>query len=306
MKKKRITAVLLILASLALVFFSACKNIKNNQGFIVYYTNPAHDELVSKSYTPSSEDTLSLVRELFDKMKKAPDENSVSVIPENVILNAYYIENNVLNLDFSTGFNDMGNVDKALFKTAIVKTVLQIQSVEYVHFYIMGQPITDTNGIDIGLVGANSFITENEPYDESVYKIDTVLYFADSTGEKLVGEKREILYNQNSSIENLIVDNLIKGPNDSNNKRTLPSKLKVLSVSIKDGVCYVNFDSEILSSIADVSGKVTIYSVVNSLCELPSVRRVQFLVNGSTNYTLRETYSFKDTYERKLDIIKKE
>lgn len=306
MKKNRIIAVLVILASLALVIFSACKNTKKNRGFMVYYTNPAHDELVSKSYTPSSEDTLALVRELFDKMKKVPDENSVSVIPDNVILNAYYIENNVLNLDFSAGFNDMGNVDKALFKTAVVKTVVQIPSVEYVHFYIMGQPITDTNGIDIGLVGANSFITENEPYDESVYKIDTVLYFADSTGEKLVGEKREILYNQNSSIENLIVDNLIKGPNDSNNKRTLPSKLKVLSVSIKDGVCYVNFDSEILSSIADVSGKVTIYSVVNSLCELPSVKRVQFLVNGSTNYTLRETYSFKDTYERNLDIIKKE
>lgn len=306
MRKNKKIVILLISALLALIIFSACKGSRTNPGYTVYYSNPAHDELVAKKYVPDSDEALALVKELFTEMKKAPDENSVTVIPDNVILNAYYIENNVLNMDFSTGYNDMSNVDRALFKAALVKTVVQIPSVEYVHFHIMGQPITDENGIDIGLVGANSFITENEPYDESINKISTVLYFSDSTGEKLVGEQREILYNQNSSIESQIVENLIKGPEDKNNKRTLPSKLKVLSVSIKDGVCYVNFDSEFLSSIADVSGKVTIYSVVNSLCELPSVKRVQFLVNGSTNYTLRETYSIKDTYERNLDIIKKE
>lgn len=306
MRNSKKTVILLLSALMIIFVFSACKNNKKNQGYVVYYSNPSRNELVSRNYSPNASEDMALVKELYDAMKNAPDENTVKVIPDNVILNAYFIENNVLNMDFSAGYNDMSNIEQALFKAAIVKTVVQVPSVEYVYFHITGQPITDDNGIEIGLLNVSSFIAENDSYDESINKIETILYFSDSTGEKLVGEKREIIYNQNSSIESLIMENLIKGPVDSNNKRTLPAKLKVLNVSVKDGVCYVNFDSEILSSIADVSVKVSIYSVVNSLCELPSIKRVQFLVNGSTNYTLRETYSFKDTYERNLDIIKKE
>lgn len=299
---------MLLLSVLMTIFIfsvlSGCGKSDNKNIYKIYYVDPAHSDFVTRNYKTESEDVTKLIKELYDEMRKSPNENSVSVIPDNIILNAYYIENNVLNMDFSLSYMDMNNIDKVLFKTAIVKTFAQLPSIEYVYFHIMGQPVAGEN--DMGLIGNNSIITENEVFDDSINNISTVLYFSDNTGEKLVGESREIKYNQNSSVESLIVENLIKGPNDSGNKRTLPPKLKVLSVSTKDGVCYVNFDSEILSSIADVSGKVTIYSVVNSLCELPSVKRVQFLVNGSNNYTLRETYSFKDTYERNLDIIKKE
>lgn len=284
---------------------TACKK-NETQGYLVYYINPTHDELVSKKYDVLSTDDKAMVRELFDALKEAPDEKVQKVVHDNIILNAFYIENGILNLDFSSGYNDMTNVEEAFFKAAVVKTLVQIPSVEYVHFHIAGQPATDENGIDIGLMNNHSFITENDSFDDSISKHNITLYFSDETGEKLVGEEREIVYNKNTSVEKLVIENLIHGPNEYNNKSTLPIKLKVLSTSIKDGVCYVNFDSEILSSIADVSAKVTIYSIVNSLCELPSVKRVQFMVNGSSNYTLRETFSFMEVYERNLDLVKKE
>ena len=196
----------------------------------------------------------------------------------------------------------MSNVDEILFRMAVVKTMAQLDSVSNIIFYVNGQPLTNSNGTPIGMMSASSFITDSQDsMDVHWFKMD--LYFSDAKGEKLVKETTDIAYSAESEIERVIMEHLINGPEDVNNKKTLPTTLKVISASTKDGVCYVNLDSTFLSSLADVSAQVTFYSIVNSLCELPSVKRVQILVNGSADHTFRETFHLSETYERNLDLI---
>ena len=74
---------------------------------------------------------------------------------------------------------------------------------------------------------------------------------------------------------------------------TLPSDVKLLNVSVSENVCYVNFDSNLL---------IPIYSIVNSLCAISSVNKVQLTVNGSSDVMFRDVISLNTLFERNLDL----
>ena len=65
----------------------------------------------------------------------------------------------------------------------------------------------------------------------------------------------------------------------------------------------MNFDSVLTDEILPVSPAVTIYSIVNSLCELSNVNKVQISVKSNTNILFRDTIDLSQPLERSLDII---
>ena len=48
----------------------------------------------------------------------------------------------------------------------------------------------------------------------------------------------------------------------------------------------------------------SIYSVVNTLIELPNVNKVQFSIDGEQVLKYNESMSFGEPFERNLDIVK--
>ena len=74
----------------------------------------------------------------------------------------------------------------------------------------------------------------------------------------------------------------------------------LLSVTIKEGTCYVNFDSEFLNSVYDVRPEITIYSIVNSLLEGTNAGNVQIMVNGEKNVAYQETVDLSQPIARDL------
>ena len=101
------------------------------------------------------------------------------------------------------------------------------------------------------------------------------------------------------------MDELIKGPFTASLKATIPSDTKVISVTMNEGICYVNFDEGFLNSLSDVLDSITIYSIVDSLSEMPNVSRVQILVNGKSDKNYN-TISLGTSVERNLDYLKEE
>ena len=80
--------------------------------------------------------------------------------------------------------------------------------------------------------------------------------------------------------------------------RTVSPDTKILSVMTKDGICYVNLDSNFLTVVNNVTMDVAIYSIVNSLTELQGVDRVQILVNGEI-----PDFFENSIYEKNLDLV---
>ena len=78
----------------------------------------------------------------------------------------------------------------------------------------------------------------------------------------------------------------------------------MLNVTVKDGICYVNFNSAFLTQPYSVSAEATIYSIVNSLSELTGVNKVQISIEGDSSVIYKETISLTTPFERNLDLVK--
>ena len=77
----------------------------------------------------------------------------------------------------------------------------------------------------------------------------------------------------------------------------------LLSVTTKDGICYVNFDSTFLISAYDVLPEITIYSIVDSLVEGAGVRQVQITINGESNAKYMEKVDLSQPLNEEQDWI---
>ena len=73
---------------------------------------------------------------------------------------------------------------------------------------------------------------------------------------------------------------------------------KIVNILTKDGICYVNLDSNFLTVVNNVSTEVAVYAIVNSLVELDNINKVQILVNGEVPTTFSNS-----TFERNLDYV---
>ena len=129
------------------------------------------------------------------------------------------------------------------------------------------------------------------------------MYFTDAAGEKLYPEKREVMHNINTSVERVVLEELIGGPEQEGLAPTLDPGTKLLNVSVNENVCYLNFDTTFLTNSQEVNEYIPIYSIVNSLSELSSVNRVQITINGEQNVKFRDSVSLNTLFERNLDYI---
>ena len=120
----------------------------------------------------------------------------------------------------------------------------------------------------------------------------------------LIPETEEVVYSSNISLEKLVMEKLLEGPEDERLKATLSPERKVNSITVKDGICYVNFDASNMEITANVTEEVSVYSIVNSLSELKNVNKVQISIDGENNRMFRENISLSNVFERNLDLVK--
>lgn len=99
------------------------------------------------------------------------------------------------------------------------------------------------------------------------------------------------------------MEELIRGPANEETYPTINPETKVNNVTVQDGVCYVNLSESFLTQMTNVTSEVTIYSITNSLVELPNVNKVQISINGDTSGTYREKIPFSTIFERNLELI---
>lgn len=112
-------------------------------------------------------------------------------------------------------------------------------------------------------------------------KQKVTLYFSDDQAMYLAPEER-IVTKGDETLEEVIIRELIKGPQKEGLGRTIPEGTELQSVSVVNGVAYVNFSKEFKTKHwgGSAGETMTLYSVVNSLCELPGIEKVQFLLEG--------------------------
>ena len=276
----------------------------DESGYQIWYINQDETCLKYENKELQSKNEEGLLREMMEVMRETPTDDELKpVIPEDVELLDFDFEHNQLYLDFSPEYKKMPKVYEVLCRAAIVRTLGQIDGVEYVDFQVNGEPLTDLEGKEIGLMNEDQFI-ENAGEEINAYKTaDLTLYFSNKAGDKLVGQRVAMEYNSNISLEKLIVEQLIAGPPFEGAYPTIPSETKLLNISIKDNICYVNLDEGFLGTGYNVIESIPVYSIVNSLIENTDAQKVQISINGETNRMFRESINFDTIFEKNEGLI---
>ena len=166
--------------------------------------------------------------------------------------------------------------------------------------------LTDSKGQAIGVIDGSTFV-EMWGSDKDAYRYDTfTLYFTDKTGEHLVAEQRNVYYKRSLPRERVILEQLAKGPMVKGHYPTISQDTEILSVEVSDNVCYVDFSAAFVDSALDIPVNTMIYSVVNSLMDTTSAKKVQIFVEGNEEATLSDGTSLYNLFGKNTNLILKE
>lgn len=297
-----------LLLLIVLIIAGGCKREDvPADGTVVYYLNKDVTSIVPVAYKVTGDSQEVKVKELLAKLEETPESVDLrTTIPESVNILSYSLDRQQLYLDFSDEYLNLDRTTEILVRAAIVKTMVQLEEVSFVGIRVTGEPIKDSKGIGIGLMNENTFLDNMGSEEHATKIVNLNLYFANKKGDKLTAQSTVMEYNANVAVEKVVVEQLIAGPTEKGYYATIPKDTKVMSVTTKDGVCYVNLDTGFTAQGYDVLGTVTIYSIVNSLTELPGITSVQILVNGETNITYKDNISLETTFQRNPEMIAKE
>ena len=274
-----------------------------DSGYTIYYLNASGNQLVGNPYEPQAGDQETLVQELMAALNTVPtDLECQSAIPSQVEKMSFRVEANVLHLYADANYALMDSVKEILCRAALTKTLTQIPGIDYLTIYCAEQPIMDGAGNPVGMLAASDFVDSIRDVN-SFEKTEMTLYFANETGDMLVAEKREVMRSTNTSVEKLIVEQLIEGPKGIGRFATMPKDVKLLSVSVNETVCSINLDAAFLNNTLEVKEYIPIYSIVNSLSELSTVSRVQIRINGSEDAVFRDLIPLSTVFVRNYDYI---
>jgi len=150
--------------------------------------------------------------------------------------------------------------------------------------------------------------TEAGAPQEATKTTEVVLYFSEPGGNYLAAEKRAIP--QVEGIARATIEELIAGPGPGSQLLpTIPAGTVLKEINIRpDGLCRVDFSKELVAnhSGGSLGESLTVYSIVNTLTQFPSVKQVQFLVDGQYVRTVAGHIDVSAAMGRNEDLIKKE
>lgn len=299
---------------LLLVFLTgitACKEETDADAariFRVSYISNEETKVITKEYVMQADlsDAKAQVEELLTALATVPEKLEYKPpLAQGFALLDYELKAGNLILNMDEKYLELPVPLEVLTRAAFVRTLTQIEGVDYVGITVGGQSLADNLGNPVGLMNAEAFVDNEGSQINAMEQAHIKLYFADESGNNLVAVNRTLIYSTNLSVEKLVAEQLVAGPTSmaKNVYPTINPNTKVLGVMINDGTCYVNLDENFLNQTYSVSAEAAIYSIVNSMVELPNVNKVQISVNGETDIMYQETISLNSAFERNLEII---
>ena len=272
---------LLVCLLLSLFFAVSCGSAEEadrSRVYNIYVMNKDETKLSANEYEVKGGSQEEVIDELLEQLTTTPERMEYKApLSGSFELLGYSLDGGQLVLNFDERYRTLPPTTEVLARAATVRTMTQVKGIDYVSFQIRSNPLLDMSGNVIGSMSADMFIDNTESEMNSRERVKIRLYFANAEGDRLIETNRTLEYSRystNISMERLVVEQLIGGPSEQVKDKVYPTmnpETKVIGVTLKDGTCYVNLSEHFLTQIYNVSSDVAIYSLVNTLVELPNV-----------------------------------
>jgi germination protein M len=257
----------------------------------VFYLNADKTGLVSRQRVLQAESVYGQAEELLDALTSAPADEGVTAPISGFERRDFSIEKNTVSIDFTVDYRKMDNITEKLTRAAIVNTMCELEEIRRVTIRINGALIVDENGSKSENMTADQFIYNAGSEMLNFERAEIHLYFATADGKQLVETYRTVVFNGNIPMERVVVEQIIAGPNGDFNYPTVNKDTRLVNVLTRDNICTVTLDSTFLTNPNPVDPEVAVYSIVNSLTELPAISQVQIIIEGEDNPVFMEKFT---------------
>jgi len=114
----------------------------------------------------------------------------------------------------------------------------------------------------------------------------------------------EKVFSQDKVLEK-VLEKLIEASSKNGENFPIPKGTKLLGVSVKNNIAYVNFSQELKKNHpgGSMGEMLTVYSIVDTLTEFPEVHKVQILIDSAVVETLVGHMDLTVPLERDLSLV---
>ena len=260
------------------MLLSSCGSPKGNDSItctLHYYENEFRDSIAEKKVTFDNAPSTELVQRLFNLLSTPENDKSIPILTSDIKLTEARINDENCELILSSRYLELPEQKRAKLNACITKTICSIPDIERVVIICEDASISFT---------ADDFVTETPRTHHNMFTAN--LYFANDKGDALSKESRTISLESEESLEYLVLSELIAGPSDINSRQLLSEKIIINSVQVVEGVCIIDLSSDFISETehTELAEQLTVYSIVNTMTELPMINSVNFLINGNAGH----------------------
>lgn len=271
---------------------------KTDQETVEYYLyQVTGDGIGETAYEPSTQDTEGMVEEMAGLLNEKGSQEEPGPLPQEAVIASWELDGGTLYLDMEASYGNLDSVQEILCRAVLVKNFVQIPQIKYVQITVAGEELKDSKGNSIGLLSLDSFLENSGEEINSYQYSDITLYFTNADGDRLVEEQRKVYYISSTPLERVVVEQLIRGPQEDGHYPVISPNTGIIGVTVADGIGYVNLDDKFVTEALTVQEEIPVYAIVNSLIQVGTVKKVQISVNGETQVTFRESMELDKLYE---------
>ncbi len=305
---RRSLSLILLCLLLLVLGVGACgksERSENTKGTYIWCFSGDKNSIEKLDYEISGKTASDQVDQMLEDYKTLPKKEDLnSLFQKGISVVDWKLEDEKLDLNFNSAYRDMKPSEELLFRYFLVRSLCQIDGVDYVSFFVETEALKDAENQNVGYMNQDSFVQNIGMSLHNYQSREFVFYFPDTEGKALVKESRQVRYNSNKSKEKVIVEELLKGAKEGDTQGNVLENVKLLGISVRDHICYVNFDGSFLDAYSGRDPELTIYSIVNSIIENQVADKVQISVNGSTNINYGDVVDLSRPLEFKNSLIK--
>ena len=276
---KRLSALLL---ALLLLTGCAAPTQEEQEGLKIWF--PA--DLSQWDRQSAAMDTLPYTGEesvpaLMEALLAGPGEDTglMAAVPPETELLEWELRRGILYLDLSRAYGSLAGLELTLADYCITLTAAQLEGVEGVCITVEGAAVRYRQNQILYPDEAVFSGAEEEPVE-----LSTPLYFRDGGNNELGYELRMFRLTESQLPTMAVLQALVAGPEDEGLQKLIPDGVEVYSARVEGGICYADFSAALMDTVPlDEESQVLILSsVVETLCGLDVVSKVQILVEGET------------------------
>lgn len=282
MRKKRMICALLMLV---LLLTGCVKSQEEKWELRLFYPAPEyeaggdvlHSQAVDWSQQEGKEAAEQVKQVVSLLLNKDGSMDFPSPLPQGTELLRCSVSGGIATLDFSAAYRRLSGFDLTVANYCITLSASQIPSVRWIQLLVEGQPLPTRESEY--LTTGDVLLTSSE---DVVKTVPVTLYFPDAEGV-LQPERRELLIYEGENRPLRVTEALLEGSQEEALQKLLPEGVEVAGAWMDGDICCLNFSFASYRKLceAEVDQALVVCGLVQSLCSLSEVQRVQFLVDGA-------------------------